>query len=199
MRHSEQYDATIHSIRLFTFASGLGIGAQIIFYEDKNFKGRRYECDSDCSDFHTYLSRCNSIHVESGIWVVYERPNYMGYQYVVTRGEYPEFVRWMGLNDRLSSCKLIHLTSGTQYKMQFYDKADFAGQSFEATEDCPSTLERYRTREVHSCKVLNGYWVFYEHPNYHGRQYILEKGEYRKPVDWGAVCPTVQSFRRLTE
>lgn len=29
MRHSEQYDATIHSIRLFTFASGLGIGAQV--------------------------------------------------------------------------------------------------------------------------------------------------------------------------
>ncbi|MCI4378149.1 hypothetical protein PGIGA_G00212670 [Pangasianodon gigas] len=172
---------------------------RIIFYEDKNFQGRCYECDSDCSDFHTYLSRCNSIHVESGVWVVYERPNYMGYQYVLTRGEYPEFQRWMGLNDRISSCKMIHLTSGTQYKLQLYEKADFAGQSFETTEDCPSIMERYRLREVHSCKVLNGYWVFYEHPNYRGRQYVLEKGEYRKPMDWGAVCPTVQSFRRLTE
>lgn len=95
---------------------------QIIFYEDKNFKGRRYECDSDCSDFHTYLSRCNSIHVESGIWVVYERPNYMGYQYVVTRGEYPEFVRWMGLNDRLSSCKMIHLVSPTTALIQYNDQ-----------------------------------------------------------------------------
>lgn len=83
--------------------------------------------------------------------------------------------------------------------MQLYDKADFAGQTFEATEDCPSVLERYSLREVQSCKVLNGYWVFYEHPNYRGRQYVLEKGEYRKPVDWGAVCPIVQSFRRLTE
>lgn len=84
---------------------------QIIFYEDKNFQGRRYECDSDCSDFHAYLSRCNSIRVESGAWVVYERPNYMGYQYVLTRGEYPEYQRWMGLNDRLSSCKMIHFVS----------------------------------------------------------------------------------------
>lgn len=84
---------------------------QIIFYEDKNFQGRRYECDSDCSDFQAYLSRCNSIRVESGAWVVYERPNYLGYQYVLTRGEYPEYQRWMGLNDRLSSCKIIHFVS----------------------------------------------------------------------------------------
>ncbi|KAM6934598.1 TBCC domain-containing protein 1 [Xenentodon cancila] len=172
---------------------------RIIFYEDKNFQGRRYECDSDCSDFHAYLSRCNSIRVESGAWVVYERPNFMGYQYVLTRGEYPEYQRWMGLNDRLSSCKMIHFTSGTQYKMQLYEKADFGGQAVEATEDCPSLLEKFRWREVNSCKILDGWWVFYEHPNYRGRQYFLEKGEYRKPGDWGAVSPTVQSFRRFTE
>ncbi|XP_038575740.1 crystallin, gamma S2 [Micropterus salmoides] len=175
------------------------LSLQIVFYEDKNFQGRRYECDSDCSDFHAYLSRCNSIRVESGAWVVYERPNYMGYQYVLTRGEYPEYQRWMGLNDRLSSCKLVHFTSGSQYKMQLYEKADFGGQAFEATEDCPSLLEKFRWREVNSCKVFDGWWVFYEHPNYRGRQYFLEKGEYRKPGDWGAVSPTVQSFRRFTE
>ncbi|KAM9851208.1 LOW QUALITY PROTEIN: TBCC domain-containing protein 1 [Aulostomus maculatus] len=172
---------------------------RIVFYEDKNFQGRRYECDSDCSDFHAYLSRCNSIRVESGAWVVYERPNYMGYQYVLTRGEYPEYQRWMGLNDRLSSCKMIHFTSGTLYKMQLYEKADFGGKAFEATEDCPSLLEKFRWREVNSCKVYDGWWVFYEHPNYRGRQYFLEKGEYRKPGDWGAVSPAVQSFRRFTE
>lgn len=49
--------------------------------------------------------------MEGGAWVVYERPNYMGYQYVLTRGEYPEYQRWMGLNDRLSSCKIIHFVS----------------------------------------------------------------------------------------
>ncbi|XP_026108847.1 gamma-crystallin S-like isoform X1 [Carassius auratus] len=175
------------------------VSTKIIFYEDKNFQGRRYECDSDCSDFHAYLNRCNSIRVESGAWVVYERPNFMGYQYVLTRGEYPDYQRWMGLNDRLCSCKMIHFVSGSEYKIQLYDKGDFAGQVYETTEDCPSMVDRFRTREVHSCKVLDGIWIFYEHPNYRGRQYLLEKGEYRKPVDWGAVCPTVQSFKRLTE
>ncbi|XP_043377889.1 gamma-crystallin S isoform X2 [Chelonia mydas] len=81
----------------------------ITFYEEKHFQGRRYECDSDCPDFHTYLSRCNSIRVEGGAWVVYERPNFAGNMFVLTHGEYPEYQRWMGLNDRLSSCKAIHL------------------------------------------------------------------------------------------
>ncbi|XP_051550609.1 gamma-crystallin S-like isoform X2 [Myxocyprinus asiaticus] len=172
---------------------------RIIFYEDKNFQGRRYECDSNCSDFHAYLNRCNSIRVESGAWVAYERPNFMGYQYVLTRGEYPDYQHWMGLNDRLCSCKMIHFVSGSEYKIQLYEKGDFAGQVHETTEDCPSLVDRFCTREVHSCKVLDGIWIFYEQPNYRGRQYLLEKGEYRKPVEWGAVSPMVQSFKRLTE
>ncbi|TKS67877.1 Beta-crystallin S [Collichthys lucidus] len=162
-------------------------------------RGRCYECDSDCSDFHACLSRCNSIRVESGAWVVYERPNYTGFQYVLTRGEYPEYQRWMALNDRLCSCKMIHFTSGTQYKMQLYEKSDFRGQVVEVAEDCASLMEKFHWREVNSCKVFEGWWVFYEHPNYHGRQYFLEKGEYHKPDDWGAVCAMVQSFRRFTE
>uniref|UniRef100_A0A8I3WT80 Gamma-crystallin S n=1 Tax=Callithrix jacchus TaxID=9483 RepID=A0A8I3WT80_CALJA len=84
-------------------------GTKITFYEDKNFQGRRYDCDCDCADFHTYLSRCNSIKVEGGTWAVYERPNFAGYMYILPQGEYPEYQRWMGLNDRLSSCRAVHL------------------------------------------------------------------------------------------
>ena len=90
-------------------------------------------------------------------------------------------------------------SSGSQYKMQLYEKADFRGQAYETTEDCPSVQDKLRLREVYSCKVFDGWWVFYELPNYRGRQYFLEKGEYCKPSDWGAVSPAVQSFRRFTE
>lgn len=85
------------------------------------------------------------------------------------------------------------------YKIQLYDKRDFSGQVIEATDDCTSVLDRFHWREVHSSRVLGGWWVFYEHPNYKGRQYLLEKGDYRKPTDWGAVCPAVQSFRKVSE
>ncbi|XP_026158057.1 gamma-crystallin S-like [Mastacembelus armatus] len=172
---------------------------RIIFYEDKNYQGRRYECESNNTNFHSYLRRCNSARVETGTWVIYERPNYSGHQYVLSRGEYPDYTSWNGLNDRVSSCKMIHVANGDPYKIQLYSKGEFAGPVFEVTEDCPSVLEKFPWSEVHSCRVQGGWWVFYEHPNYKGHQYLLEKGEYRKPVDWGAVCPAVQSFRRLTE
>lgn len=80
-----------------------------------------------------------------------------------------------------------------------FEKGDFGGQMFEATEDCPSIMDECRIREVHACRVLEGVWVFYEHPNYRGRQYLLPKGEYRQPVEWGAVSPAVQSFRSIAE
>jgi hypothetical protein len=90
-------------------------------------------------------------------------------------------------------------SSGGQYKIQIFEKGDFNGQMYETTEDCPSILEQFHMREIHSCKVLEGVWIFYELPNFRGRQYLLDKKEYRKPIDWGAASPAVQSFRRITE
>ncbi|ELK37404.1 TBCC domain-containing protein 1 [Myotis davidii] len=172
---------------------------RITFYEDKKFQGRHYDCDYDCADFHMYLNRCNSIRVEGGTWAVYERPNFAGYMYILPRGEYPEYQHWMGLSDRLGSCRAVHLSSGGQYKIQIFEKGDFNGQMYETTEDCPSIMEQFHMREVHSCKVLEGAWIFYELPNYRGRQYLLDKKEYRKPIEWGAASPAVQSFRRVVE
>lgn len=111
--------------------------------------------------------------------------------YILPQGEYPEYQRWMGLNDRLSSCRAVHLPSGGQYKIQIFEKGDFNGQMYETTEDCPSIMEQFHMREIHSCKVLEGVWIFYELPNYRGRQYLLDKKEYRKPIDWGAVSPAL--------
>lgn len=60
---------------------------------------------------HPHFSRCNSIKVESGCWVLYEKPNYSGYQYVLTRGEYPDYQRWMGYNDTIRSCRTFSYVS----------------------------------------------------------------------------------------
>ncbi|XP_041116490.1 gamma-crystallin M2-like [Polyodon spathula] len=171
---------------------------KIIFYEDRNFQGRCYECSSDCPDLHSYFSRCNSVRVESGCWVLYERPNYTGYQYVLTRGEYPDYQRWMGFNESITSCRMIRNTSGS-YRLKIYDRPNLEGQMMEFSDDMPSMQEHFQGKEVHSCNVLEGAWVFFEHPNYRGQQYLLEKGEYRCYTDWGALHPIIGSFRRITE
>ncbi|KAL2774975.1 gamma-crystallin A, partial [Daubentonia madagascariensis] len=80
---------------------------KITFYEDRGFQGRCYECTSDCPNLQAYFSRCNSIRVDSGCWMLYERPNYQGHQYFLRRGDYSDYQQWMGLSDSICSCRAI--------------------------------------------------------------------------------------------
>ena len=68
----------------------------------------------------------------------------------------------------------------------------------EFTDDCPSLYDRFHHIDVHSCNVLEGHWLFYEHPNYRGRQYLLRPGEYRRFNQWGGMSPRIGSHRRIT-
>ncbi|XP_018081777.1 gamma-crystallin-1-like [Xenopus laevis] len=169
---------------------------KIFFYEERNFQGRHYECGSDSSDLSSYFNRCNSIRVEGGNWILYEHPSYRGHQYYLWQGEYPDFQRWMGFNDSIRSCRFVPNYQG-QYKMRIYESGDFQGQMMEFFDDCPNTYDRFRFHDIHSCNVFDGHWMFYEEPNYRGRQYYLRSGEYRRFNDWGASSPRIGSFRRV--
>lgn len=83
------------------------------------------------------------------------------------------------------------------FRIRVYERPDFGGQMLECTEDLSNLPDRWHLREVHSAQVQDGAWVFYELPNYHGRQYLLERGEYRRFTEWAAMNPTVGSFRRV--
>ncbi|CAG5905716.1 unnamed protein product [Menidia menidia] len=170
----------------------------IVFYEDRNFQGRHHECSSDCPEMHSFFSRCNSIKVESGAWVAYEKPNYSGYQYMLHKGEYPDYQRWAGFNDCIRSCRSVPPYNGN-YRMKIFERSDFAGQNLELMEDCPDLHERFHTRDISSVNVMEGYWMLHEHPNYRGRQYFLRPGEYRRHSEWGSTSPTFGSLRRVTD
>ncbi|KAG7248316.1 hypothetical protein CRUP_020560 [Coryphaenoides rupestris] len=169
---------------------------KIVFYEERNFKGRSYECAADCSDMYSHFSRCNSIKVESGGWMVYQSPGYHGYQYFLKKGNYPDYKHWMGFNDCVRSCQLIPLTKGP-HKIRIYERAEFGGQTMDLSEDCPSVHDRFHLHDFHSCDVQDGYWVLYEHPQYRGRQYLVRPGQYRRFYDWGCTNGYVGSIRRL--
>ncbi|XP_069473462.1 gamma-crystallin-3-like [Ambystoma mexicanum] len=170
---------------------------KIIFYEDQNFQGRSYECSSECPNLSSFFSRCNSIRVECGNWMLYENPNYRGYQYFLRKGEYPDFQQWMGYNESIRSCRLISQVSSS--RLRIYEREDFKGQMMEFSDDCPHVYEQFRFHDIHSCNEFEGHWIFYEEPNYRGRQYYLRPGEYRRYSDWGAVSSRVGSFRRVRE
>ncbi|XP_069473463.1 gamma-crystallin-3-like isoform X1 [Ambystoma mexicanum] len=172
--------------------------SKIIFYEDRNFQGRSYECNADCADLNSFFSRCNSIQVESGNWMLYEHPDYRGHQYYLRRGKYPDFQQWMGYNDSIRSCRLVPPHRGS-YRIRIYEQENFGGQMMDFKEDCPHVHEHFHYHDIHSCNVQDGHWIFYEEPNYRGRQYFLRPGEYRRYSDWGAMSPRVGSFRRVRD
>ncbi|XP_061579151.1 gamma-crystallin M3-like [Cololabis saira] len=170
---------------------------KIIFYEERNFQGRSYECSSDCPDMSSYLSRCNSCRVESGCFMVYERPNYMGNQHFLRRGEYSDCMAF-GMSDSIRSCRLIPPHRGS-YRMKLFERENFQGQSHEVMDDCDNIMERYRMNDCQSCHVMDGHWLMYEQPHYRGRMVYLSPGEYKSMRDMGYSGMRISSVRRITD
>ncbi|KAG5283562.1 hypothetical protein AALO_G00043420 [Alosa alosa] len=166
---------------------------KIIFYEDRNFQGRSYECMSDCSDMSSFLSRCHSCRVESGCFMIYDRPNFMGNQYFMKRGEYSDYMRMMGMNDNIKSCRSIPMHRG-QFRMRIYERENFGGQMHELMDDCDSIQDRYRMSDCQSCNVMDGHWLMYEQPHFRGRMSYMAPGEYRNLRNMGFKC---MSMRRI--
>ncbi|XP_033873157.2 gamma-crystallin M2-like [Acipenser ruthenus] len=96
-------------------------------------------------------------------------------------------------------CPITRNVYGNTYKIRVYERPEFEGQREELAEDCSSVFDTFQFQEISSCIVMDSAWVFYEQPNYKGRHYFLERGEYLRHSDWGATSPTVGSFRRITE
>uniref|UniRef100_A0A8C2EUC5 Gamma-crystallin M2-like n=1 Tax=Cyprinus carpio TaxID=7962 RepID=A0A8C2EUC5_CYPCA len=169
---------------------------KVIFYEDRNFQGRSYECTSDCADMSPYLSRCHSCRVESGCFMMYDRPNYMGNQYFFRRGDYADYMSMFGMSDCIRSCRMIPMHRGS-FRMRIYEKENFMGQMYEMMDDCDSIMDRYRMPHCQSCHVMDGHWLMYEQPHYRGRMSYCRPGEYRNFRDMGGM--RFMSMRRIND
>ncbi|XP_062293007.1 gamma-crystallin M2-like [Scomber scombrus] len=172
--------------------------SKVIFYEDKNFQGRSYECMNDCADMSSYLSRCHSCRVERGCFMVYDRSNYMGNQYFMRRGEYADCMSMMGMSDCIRSCRMIPMHRGS-YKMRIYERENFDGQMHEVMEDCEDVNDRYSMSNFMSCNVMQGHWLMYEQPNFRGRMMYMRPGEYRNFMNMGMSGMRFMSMKRIVD
>ncbi|XP_040004191.1 gamma-crystallin M3-like isoform X2 [Xiphias gladius] len=171
---------------------------RIIFYEDRNFQGRSFETSTDCPELTSYLSKCQSCRVESGCFMVYDRPNYMGNQHFMRRGEYADNLNLVGLSDCIRSCRTIPTHRG-QFRMRIYEKENLTGQMVELTEDCENILERLRMSECLSSQVIEGHWLLYEQPNFRGKVLYLKPGEQRSFRDLGVSTTRFMSMKRIVD
>ncbi|XP_041663080.1 gamma-crystallin M3-like [Cheilinus undulatus] len=171
---------------------------KIIFYEDRNFQGRSYETSTDCADMASHLSRCHSCKVESGCFMVYDRPNYAGNQYLIKKGEYSDYQRMMGFGDCIRSCRMVPMHKGS-FKIRIYENENFGGQMTELLDDCDNIKERHQMSDCQSCNVVDGHWLIYEEPQFKGRMMYLRPGEYRNFKDLGYDNLRFNSIRRITD
>ncbi|XP_034549385.1 gamma-crystallin M3-like [Notolabrus celidotus] len=171
---------------------------KIIFYEDRNFQGRSYETSTDCADMSSHLSRCHSCKVESGCFMVYDRPNYMGNQSLVRRGEYSDYQRLSGFGDCIRSCRIIPTHKGS-YKIRIYEMENFGGQMIELMDDCDNIQDRHHISDCQSCNVMDGHWLIYEQPQFRGKMMYLRPGEYRSFREMGYDGLRFNSIRRITD
>ncbi|XP_020786527.1 gamma-crystallin M3-like isoform X2 [Boleophthalmus pectinirostris] len=180
---------------------------RIIFYEERHFQGRSFESSGDSSDLLSHLSRCSSVRVDSGCFVVYDRPNFTGTQVFLRRGEYPDVQRiWSqsGMGgatqmDTIRSCRIVPMHRG-QFRMRVYERENLLGQMHELMDDCESLQERFYMSDCQSCHVMEGHWLLFEQTNYRGRQLYVRPGEYRNLRDIGGGNMTrISSIRRITD
>ncbi|XP_005087287.1 gamma-crystallin N [Mesocricetus auratus] len=173
---------------------------KITLYEGKHFTGQKLEVFGNCDNFQDrgFMNRVNSIRVESGAWVCFDHPDFRGQQFILEHGDYPEFFRWNGHNDHMGSCRPVGM-HGEHFRIDIFEGCNFTGQCLEFVEDCPFLQSRGWAKScVNAIKVYgDGAWVLYEEPNYRGRMYVVERGDFRSFSDWEAHSARVQSLRRV--
>uniref|UniRef100_A0A8C3A3Z6 Beta/gamma crystallin 'Greek key' domain-containing protein n=1 Tax=Cyclopterus lumpus TaxID=8103 RepID=A0A8C3A3Z6_CYCLU len=179
-----------------------------LVYEKPGLEGSCWEIDSDIFSFDESegdmatdgenldsrkLKSVGSLKIIGGLWVGYSEPGFEGQQYILEEGEYLECSDWGG-SDQLGSLRPILADFISPHLKMFSDK-DFGelGVNIDLTVpviDMDGTGYGVKTQSI---DVINGVWVVFEEPGFCGECYLLEKGLYGSPADWGSPQPRVAS------
>uniref|UniRef100_A0A673LI10 Absent in melanoma 1 protein-like n=1 Tax=Sinocyclocheilus rhinocerous TaxID=307959 RepID=A0A673LI10_9TELE len=133
------------------------------------------------------LKSVGSLKILSGLWVGYSAPRFEGRQYLLEEGEYADFTDWGGLEDRLLSIRSVLAEFMTPH-VRLFSERDFSerGMNVDLLEPVISMEATGFGINTQSAEVLSGVWIAFEKARFSGELYILEKGLYGSPEDWGA-------------
>uniref|UniRef100_A0A7N8XKM3 Beta/gamma crystallin domain-containing protein 1-like n=1 Tax=Mastacembelus armatus TaxID=205130 RepID=A0A7N8XKM3_9TELE len=134
-------------------------------------------------------------------WVGYSEPGFEGQQHILEEGEYLDCGDWGG-SGQLLSLRPILADFMTPHLKMFNDR-NFGklGVNIDLTVPVINMDDTGYGMKTQSIDVISGVWVVFEEPGFCGESYILEKGLYGSPEDWGALqliillcVPQVQLF-----
>ncbi|KAF4084464.1 hypothetical protein AMELA_G00129050 [Ameiurus melas] len=137
-----------------------------------------------------------SLKILNGLWVGYTEPGFEGRQYVLEEGEYVDCSDWGDVGDALRSLRPIY-SDFVSPQLKLFSELDFSERSLTADLLVPVMVmeETSYGSKTQSAEVLSGVWVVFENPAFSGEVYVLEKGLYSSPEDWGARSHKISSIQ----
>ncbi|XP_038614242.1 beta/gamma crystallin domain-containing protein 2 [Tachyglossus aculeatus] len=177
-----------------------------VVFEGPNFEGPSWTVSRDIyhlqkpeDEQSPRVATAGSLRILGGCWVGYEKEGFRGHQYLLEEGDYPDWTSWGGFDEALTSLRLIR-TDVADPAVVLFKAMDFEdGPSVELSEALSDVeLANYGpvTQSIH---VLSGVWVAYEHVDFSGEQFVLEKGVYRNCDDWGSGSGTINSLQPILQ
>ncbi|XP_053300626.1 beta/gamma crystallin domain-containing protein 1 isoform X2 [Pleuronectes platessa] len=197
---------SLRPLRMGTFKVENPNEVKAVVYEQPGFEGSFLEIDSDVFSFSeddgdvdaenldtSRLKAVGSLKIIGGLWVGYSQPGFEGQQHILEEGEYLDCSEWGGLEQLLSIRPILADFLSPHLKM-FSDR-DFGklGVNIDLTVPVINMDDTGYGLKTQSIDVVGGVWVVFEEPGFCGESYILEKGLYGSPEDWGGLQPRVAS------
>ncbi|XP_066527442.1 serine-rich adhesin for platelets isoform X2 [Hoplias malabaricus] len=142
------------------------------------------------------LTSIGSLKILSGLWVGYTEPGFEGRQYVLEEGEYLDSSDWGGLDDTIQSIRPVQAAFVSPH-LKLFSENDFSerGLNVELLGPVMAMEDTGYGPKSQSADVLSGVWVAFENSAFSGETYVLEKGLYGCPEDWGARNHKISSIQ----
>ncbi|CAK6962134.1 microtubule-associated protein futsch [Scomber scombrus] len=180
-----------------------------LVFEKPNFDGEFIEVDSDVFNLteeqeegedanKKILSTVGSLQIIGGLWVGYQEEDFEGQQYILEEGEYPHCSDWGGSEDGFLSLRPLCTDFLSPHVKLFTERHfDALGLSVDLLDPVLNMEDISHGIKTQSINVMGGVWVAFEKPQFSGEVYILEKGLYATPEDWGAQNFKIASIQPI--
>ncbi|XP_033932470.1 beta/gamma crystallin domain-containing protein 2-like isoform X1 [Pseudochaenichthys georgianus] len=141
----------------------------------------------------TQLKSMGSLKIIGGFWVGYSEPGFEGQQFILEEGEYLDCSDW-GDSEQLLSLRPILGDFMSPHLKMFSDR-DFGnlGVNIDVSVPVLNMEDTGYGVQTQSVDVISGVWVLFEELGFCGESFVVEKGLYGCPEDWGALKPRVAS------
>ncbi|XP_029486804.2 beta/gamma crystallin domain-containing protein 1-like isoform X1 [Oncorhynchus nerka] len=177
-----------------------------VVYERPGFEGSCLEIDGEVFCFgdegdeeasnleSNRLKSVGSVKILRGLWVGYDQLGFEGHQHVLEEGEYLDWRDWGGMTDQLLSIRPV-LADFMSPHLKMFSERDFGelGANIDILEPIINIEDTGYGLKTQSVDVMGGVWVAFEEAGFSGKAYVLEKGLYGSPEDWGALSSKIAS------